>query len=196
MEENWGNDSCADRKSIWNALGRSDPYSTSGRKHIGNFAFDYFTDSYRNLFYNPDSIYVASHVAGHGTCTGRKERRKFQPFHVSDADRVYSYQSGNGQSGRCCGSGIHWRSRFCFLDVGDGADRFLYCICRGNPGADPQAGRSAVWWISGWPGVLYPGLCAGEKREENRPKGRKSDLGGFVCAFRSDLLVWNQSGDQ
>ena len=23
-----------------------------GRKHIGNFAFDYFTDSYRNLFYN------------------------------------------------------------------------------------------------------------------------------------------------
>ena len=51
-------------------MGRSGADSTAGRQHSGNFASDYITDSYRNLFYGSDAFSADSPVPGYGAGTG------------------------------------------------------------------------------------------------------------------------------
>ena len=52
------------------SVGRSGADSTAGRQHSGDFASDYFTDSYRNLFYGSDAFSADSPVPGYGAGTG------------------------------------------------------------------------------------------------------------------------------
>lgn len=111
----------------------------------------------------------------------------FQTLIVSTATRV-----GMGNlvgvvaaiSGRRCRSGL--------LDVGDSLDWLFNSICRGNAGTDSQRKRSTLRRIPWRPGLLYSSLYGRKDR-----KKEKSYLDCCsVCNFRSDLLVWNQPGNQ
>ena len=51
-------------------MGRSGADSTAGRQHSGDFASDYITDSYMNLFYGSDVFSDVSPVPGYGSGIG------------------------------------------------------------------------------------------------------------------------------
>ena len=65
-------------------------------------------------------------------------------------------------------------------------------FCRGNAGTDSQRKRSTLRRIPWRSGLLYSSLYGRKDR-----KKEKSYLDcRSVCNFRSDLLVWNQPGNQ
>ena len=63
-----------------------------------------------------------------------KKSDKKKSFSISDADRIYSYPCGNGKPGRCGSCNLSRRCRSGILDVDHGADRFLHCFYRSDPG--------------------------------------------------------------
>ena len=84
------------------------------------------------------------------------------------------------------------RTGYTVLAVGDSPDWLFNSICRGNAGTDSQRKRSTLRRIPWRSGLLYSSLYGRKDR-----KKEKSYLDcRSVCNFRSDLLVWNQPGNQ
>ena len=103
-------------------------------KQYWYFITYYIVDSDRNLFYDPHKIFINPTDAGYDKSSCREKRRKIKFIDISDIAGIYSNQSRNGKSCRCCSGDIGRRSRIRLLDVAYGFDRFMYSICRGNAG--------------------------------------------------------------
>ncbi len=69
---------------------------------LWDFASDYITDSYRNLFYGSDAFSADSPVPGYVQALVEKKQEKNSLSSFSDTDRFDGNPCRYGKSGRCC----------------------------------------------------------------------------------------------
>ncbi len=103
----------------------------------------------------------------------------FQTLIVSTATRV-----GMGNPGRCGSCDLGRRCRSGILDVDHGADRFLHCFYRSDPGTALERKGSSIWWLQGRSCLLYPPLL-GRKTGQKTKKGSAFSvlfaISGLIC---------------
>lgn len=88
-----------DSGSIPIFMGRSFQDTTSGRSLFWCVTAYYFTDSYRNLFYDQNKIFAGSSFWRYGSRAYREKEGRWQSVDFSDTDRLNCNKSRNGKSG-------------------------------------------------------------------------------------------------
>ena len=150
------------------------------------------SDSHGNLFYDSYKISSDPVISGYDKGFKWKETGGRRPVSCPDLICIHCDPCGNGKScGRCRCNLRRW-CRCGVLDVDLRNFWLIHSLCGSGFSPALQRERSALQRISRRPFLLYPQLCGACEKE----KIKTVRCGGPVRIIRSDLLGWDQPGDQ